>query len=257
MKNVTREVHTTTNFSIFKKLEGNRDVEKGRAKTIQQSISENGYVGAPIVVNEKMEVIDGQGRLKACEELSVPIPYIIVPGLTVRECMVLNRNTRNWKDIDYVRSYAHQGKTSYMRLLKLVERYGHGPQVAIYASKNKRVGGGTGSGSSLRNGTLELSEEEYKRGEETLSKIEPMMGYVKSSSVHTQALTIALCYAVNNKDVKYERLLETVATRHLLLKPYTVITDILDDLSEKYNTNLKGGTKRIYLKTAYLEEQYG
>lgn len=256
MDKIINTVYETTNYDQFVFLDTNREIDKSRLKVVTQSIAEHGYIGSPIEVNEKMEIIDGQARTMACKDLGVPIPYVVVPGLGVQQCMILNRATRNWKDMDYVKSFAKQGIKSYILLLDLVNRFGHGPQVAVYASKNKRIGGGTGSGGALRNGNFTMSVEEYERGKRTLEKIEPMMGYVKSSAVHTQALTIALCYAVNNPKVDYNRLLETVAQRHLLLKPYTVITDILEDLSEKYNTNLKGGTKRIYLKSAYLEDQY-
>lgn len=58
-------VYRTNNYDQFKRLVGNREVNPKRVKTIKKSVEEIGYIPNPIIVNENMEVIDGQGRLQA------------------------------------------------------------------------------------------------------------------------------------------------------------------------------------------------
>lgn len=58
-------IYKTDDHTLFKKLEGNRDVRS--VEKIIKSIDNVGYVLSPILVNEKYEVIDGQNRLEACK----------------------------------------------------------------------------------------------------------------------------------------------------------------------------------------------
>ena len=66
-------VKSTTKYKIFKKLLANREVTQTRVNNIIDSIQRVGYVTSPIIVNEKMEIIDGQGRLEALQELNLPV----------------------------------------------------------------------------------------------------------------------------------------------------------------------------------------
>ena len=65
------DIYITADYGKFKKLPGNRDV-KGTQKIID-SIETVGYVLSPILVNENMEVIDGQNRLDALRALKLPV----------------------------------------------------------------------------------------------------------------------------------------------------------------------------------------
>ena len=79
-------VNRTTDYSLFKRLEGNRNVLEIRVKRITASIKKVGWIQNPVIVNEKMEVIEGQGRLEALKRLGMPVDYIIVPGIGLDEC---------------------------------------------------------------------------------------------------------------------------------------------------------------------------
>ncbi|WP_299997811.1 ParB N-terminal domain-containing protein, partial [uncultured Clostridium sp.] len=68
-----KTIQNTKDYLIFKKLEGNRPVVNRRVNKIIASIQNVGYITSPLIVNEKMEVIDGQGRLEALEQLKMPV----------------------------------------------------------------------------------------------------------------------------------------------------------------------------------------
>ena len=79
--NFDSNVKFTRDYSRFKKVVGNRDVKS--YKRVLESIKNVGYIPNPIIVNENYEVIDGQHRLQACEELGISIAYIMIPGLNI------------------------------------------------------------------------------------------------------------------------------------------------------------------------------
>ena len=95
-------VYRTNDYSQFNKLVGNRAVTRDRVMAIIESVNTVGYVLSPIVVNEKMEIIDGQGRAEAFEELGLPIDYVIAEGAGIAECIQLNIKQKNWGLIDEV-----------------------------------------------------------------------------------------------------------------------------------------------------------
>ena len=62
------KVYKTTDLSIFKSIDGNRVPNLQHIKRLAQSINVYGMKCNPILVNEQMEVIDGQHRLAAAIE---------------------------------------------------------------------------------------------------------------------------------------------------------------------------------------------
>lgn len=248
------EIKTTTNYTIFKRLEGNREITRSRESAILSSIRENGYVGAPILVNSEMEVIDGQGRLSACETLGIPIPYCMKSDADIKTCMILNQNTRNWKDEDYVKSYVEQGNENFKKLLYLMEKYDLGVQTVVFAIKGHQHGGG--SNSPIRRGSFKVNDEEYKKADAILEKLMPLLPFIKRAKAHTQKLSFAIMYAIGNPSVDYERLRDVLSKKYHEIEPYSVLEDLLDEISKRYNYGLKGSTQRIYLKTDYEKEKY-
>ena len=118
------DVFLEDDLTRFKTLKGNRSVEESRVKKIMKSIEDITMIDAPIIVNEKMEVIDGQGRLEACKRLGIPVPYLMIKGLGVRHCRAMNINQTNWTLTDYIKSHADGGSEDYKRLLDFMNDCG-------------------------------------------------------------------------------------------------------------------------------------
>ena len=99
------KVYKTNDYSLFKKINGNRAVNKLHLNRLIDSIKNDDLTHAvPIVVNKKYEIIDGQHRFDACLTLKKPIYYIVVDG-SLKEVQILNQNSKNWKSEDYILGY--------------------------------------------------------------------------------------------------------------------------------------------------------
>ena len=55
------KIYETTDYNRFRYIEGNRKVN--HAKKIVQSIQAIGRLMKPVLINERWEIIDGQGTL--------------------------------------------------------------------------------------------------------------------------------------------------------------------------------------------------
>ena len=73
-------IHYTKDYHVFTYLKGNRDVVNKHVRDLSGEI-ETRDLEIPIIVNEKMEVCDGQHRLEAYKVLGKQVPYIIKEGL--------------------------------------------------------------------------------------------------------------------------------------------------------------------------------
>jgi hypothetical protein len=110
------KVYQTSDLSIFKQIDGNRIPNLQHIKRLAESIRVYGMKCNPILVNERMEVIDGQHRLMAAKEAESFVYYIIVNGYSLSEVHTLNLNQKNWTKRDFMEGYANMGIESYIKL---------------------------------------------------------------------------------------------------------------------------------------------
>jgi len=124
-------VYETNDYSHFKILEGNRNLNKLHVARLKKSFS-NGYLFSPILVNDKMEIIDGQHRMQAAMELELPIRFIKLNGYGLREVQILNTNMKNWKKEDYLNGYCDLKYPEYIRFRNFMRKF---PDFGIAASE--------------------------------------------------------------------------------------------------------------------------
>ena len=94
------------NLTKFSLLDNNRNINKNHVNMLVVSIRKKGQL-MPIVVNEEKEVIEGQHRLKACEELGIPVAYIIMAQTTSKDISMINNSQKSWHTNDYLKHFSH------------------------------------------------------------------------------------------------------------------------------------------------------
>jgi hypothetical protein len=231
-------------YSKFKRIDGNRAVLDGRVEKIIASIKSRGFIGA-IVVNEKMEVIDGQGRLEACKQLNVSIDYIIEEGLTIDDCISMNISGTPWNMMDYINSYAARGYKDYVVLKDFLTKSDYSFKVACYAIFETA---GTNRDEVIKTGKLVISQEQLDFAYEILDFWKNFDGISTNRRAELYA-AILYCYKMdivdNNRLVRkilaFPKAFETIAT----------ITDAIDVIEDCYNNRLKG--EHVYIETEYFK----
>ena len=94
-------IHETTDYKAFHILKGGRVPTEERVNTLIATIEKVGFIPAPIIVNEKFEIIDGACRVAACERLGLPVHYIIQNGAGVAQCVALHEATERATKSDF------------------------------------------------------------------------------------------------------------------------------------------------------------
>jgi uncharacterized protein YutD len=117
------------------------------------------FIINPIMVNENLEIIDGQHRFTASKELGLPIYYIVEQGGRLEDVQVLNTNTKNWTLSDYIDSYCNLGNENYLKIKEFISIF---PDLSISSCVdiltdylNSNYGR-----KSLRNGSLVIKNYE-------------------------------------------------------------------------------------------------
>ena len=119
---VVSQVNQTNDYSMFRTLEGNRNVNKLHVKRLKDSF-QRAYLLSPIIVNERFEIIDGQHRFEAAVQTGLPINFIIAPNYGLREVQMLNENMKNWKKEDYLKAYCDLKHPEYLRFRNFMRRF--------------------------------------------------------------------------------------------------------------------------------------
>lgn len=158
MKTVNK-VKCTNDYTIFKTLEGNRTVNKLHVKRLINSF-EKKYLISPIIVNEQMQIIDGQHRFEAAKELSLPIYFIIVKGYGLNEVQMLNQNTKNWTKLDYLNAYCDLNYPEYIKFRDFMNKF---PDFGISACETILTDRPSGSYKTKK--SEELVDETNKSGQ--------------------------------------------------------------------------------------------
>ena len=93
--NCNTQVRYTTEYSKFKLMPDNRDVSEKHVAELVVNIRKRGQL-QPILINEKWQVLDGQGRLKACILLGIPVMYLLSYKTTIKDVILINTTQKSW-----------------------------------------------------------------------------------------------------------------------------------------------------------------
>lgn len=104
------EIQKTKNYEEFKLCEYNRPVDPFHVRKLKEVLSvDNQLSFHPIIVNEKMEIIDGQHRFVAAKELGLEL-YYLKGDLDYSHILSTNINQKKLALKDVVKFYAFRDR---------------------------------------------------------------------------------------------------------------------------------------------------
>ena len=247
--NIIAQVYETYNYSKFRKLEFNRSVLKDRKEKLMASFRA-GEVMNPIVVNEKDEIIDGQGRFEARKELGLPIQYVIAQGANIDDCRRMNQYNSKWSTADWVTSHAESGNQNFVILRDVNSEVGLG-YVKILRLCNKSGGGRTGT--SITEGTLIFTQKDA----DTVRKVVGLGKEIVEALVFTSEINAAFYTAVKvvceTPGYKHEKMLNNCRNCRSTYNQMAGLESQLKEFSRIYN--YRAATKDKLYFERYMENR--
>jgi len=151
-------VYKTKDYKKFKRVKGNRDMSLAQIQKLVRSTNEEDLSASlPVIVNEKMEVVDGQHRIQAAKKRDKHVHYIVVEGADLNTVQLLNSNTKSWGINDYIRSYVERGYDHYETLLSFMSEFSLPATISASILSGRKVDAGGGVGTIIKTGRFEAN----------------------------------------------------------------------------------------------------
>ena len=230
----------TTDYSIFKEITSNREVDPKHVRKLVAAISKKNLLHAnPIKVNESLQVIDGQHRLAAAKELGLPI-YYEISNITREDVSTLNSNQKNWNAMNYIDFWAVEKKEAYLKISSMISTYSDIAISAILALSN---GEGKRSLEQLKEGNLDVSNIGHCK--EVCDICLELNRRFQKDFVFDSRFPLALSAALNDENFKTEILLSKIsASPRDWVRCHTKV-QYMEMIEEIYNRNLSKNKIRL------------
>ncbi len=248
----TAVVYETTNYSMFKEMEHNRDVMESRVGKLVASFSEKEILN-PIVVNEKCEIVDGQGRFEALKRLGRPIKFVVSFGANIEDCRRMNAYNTNWTANDFVISYANSGNKNYIRIKKCRETTGFSynminrlanKSVNAVKDKSKKQ---TWSTNKISTGDLSFTEDDLKTVLLFADHATEIINSLALSAKPKDVFYIALKIASAHECYDNTRMLQKCKKNRSSFTVMASLEDMLKEFSRVFNYGVQSSS-RVYFE---------
>jgi hypothetical protein len=104
-------------YTKFSFSHSNRVVIDNHVKALVKSLKQKDIgESCPILVDDKLEIVDGQHRFHARKQLGLPIYYTIIRDYDQLDLILLNQYNKRWSMDDYVHTYASRGLKDYINI---------------------------------------------------------------------------------------------------------------------------------------------
>lgn len=230
----------TRDYSIFKKLDSNREIYKPNLKKIINSMSMvNLLPFKPILVDEQMRVVDGQHRLRAAEELGLEVYYQINKSSSSRDIILMNANQKAWCKDDYLNFYANEGNRDYIMMKGYCERKSISVADFIKLIKGYRAV----KDKLFQEGNMKFPEpskiEEINLILERIKEIQDVIKQYflisENNFIHSKKLKSALQLILDNPNIDYDLFLKKLVNKMESLRPCVSVPSYYMMLVSIYN----------------------
>jgi len=239
------KIYFTREYTQFKSIVGNRMLNEGKINRIIKDIQEglNMLKFCPIIVDEDMNVIDGQHRLWVARKLKDNVYYVISKKTTLQDIASMNSNTERWKGRDFIHCYVAQGNINYEILRNFIDKYDLPITSALLLlSGKKKIEGGAGDRIKdiFENGLFSVKDEPLAK-----AIMEKVGMFEQFSGRKTRPFITAIITLFNAGKCDWEHLGKKYASNPDALQSCSYTKDYLLQLEKIYNL---GSQKR---KTIY------
>jgi hypothetical protein len=173
-----------------------------------------------------MEIIDGQHRLEALQQISWDVPYTIHPGYNIEHVQRLNNTVKAWTTIDYIRSRAEIGVPGYDMLLDFLTRHDCGifEMAAVLRITQPQI-------RNMKSGVT--IQPDYERGEAIMAQVNAVKPFYDGYKRRNFVIAIAKLY--DNPNFNFEIFLRKLQLNPTAMKNCTEVRDYIDLIEEIYN----------------------
>lgn len=233
------DIKITKNYSSFKRLKGNRKLYPKHIKMLADAFKGKPDVLSynPVVVNEKMQVIDGQHRIEAARKADIPVYYIMHKNLKLKDVQALNSGTKAWAPMDYALSYMELGKLDYQLYVDIAEDSPFSHDILRFV-----LSGGRCNIHMFKSGGFQMWNT--LRATDFLDRTCDFKDFYKAYTDKTFVMAFYKVYFKDNgrtvrEEYNHEYMLQQLTKEPNVINNWFEVADYLRELEAIYNSGLK------------------
>tara|TARA_R100001369_G_scaffold87739_1_gene123498 strand:+ start:73 stop:918 length:846 start_codon:yes stop_codon:yes gene_type:complete len=239
-------IESSYDYELFSLLPNNRPIKEAHIKRLVEKIKIKD-LKQPIQINQEFQILDGQHRFYAYQQLKLPIPYFINNSVSEIDIAVLNSTTSKWSDKDYLHYWLGKEKEeninngAYQTLNWFLNKYKVVLPMGVFllsSIPHIRTAGFREGKLKIRN--LELAKERA----EFIISLKPYFEYYKKVP-----FLQALYYLMRHKDFSLERMYQAISKNSSELHGQASRNGYIDNLLKVYNKGLSA--RKQFNKTVF------
>jgi hypothetical protein len=233
-------IYWSTKYGQFKWLKGNREINEAKVKKLIKDIEAGIDLlkYAPIIVNDNMEIIDGQHRFMAAKQLKKPVHYVIHRFADLQVVPAINSKSTRWRTVDYLNSYVDLKKPVYMAIMQFVDHF-QGVSIST-AAKLFHEGNATGNESmeAFRDGLISAEFQDKAHDlAELLTDFKPYMDNPFSSRMF-KVIELIHSNGKYDHELMIRKLEETGRRIENIANPKSIIQELESIINHKSRTRI-------------------
>ena len=250
-------IFTTTNYSMFGHIGGNRNLDTSNLNKIKQSVSKKHIKTNAVIcildvedVKVPLKIVDGQHRFEACKDLNIPVSYVIDSSLTMSSILnditLLNTASKEWDVSDFMNSEAQKGNQNYVLYSQVYNifnnSFDHESLFYILNNDDSRTCPKI-SYPLFKSGQLHFDQSDYNYLIQRLKDISKFDYYNELGG--KRYYQKALNQLINTKGFDMGQMLSKIQTRQSTIVKCTTVDGALRQLGDIYNWKSQSGKVRF------------
>lgn len=243
----------TKDYHRFSFYLGNRALKKNHIETCKKKLSTK-YLNVPITVKSlpdgKLGIVEGQHRFKACQELGLPVKYVLeTQKITLKDIQMLNSNSSTWRLHDFFEANIHLQKPDYQYLQEFQTKYKLELKICIVllSGANYLTGHFTKYYQDFLDGEWHISPENKETAQIRASRIKEISSYLSHLSFKS-FLQRACLIVVSNPNYKHEIMMQKIKYQTDKILMHRSISFIVQDLIRVYNHKTREADRLVFTK---------
>jgi len=256
---VLTTIFTTTDYSIFGHIGGNRNLDPSNLNKIKQSVSKKHIKTNAVIcildLNDPikpLKMVDGQHRFEACKDLNIPVSYVIDSSLSMASILnditLLNTASKEWDVSDFMNSEAQKGNQNYILYSKVYNSFDKSfDHESLFYILNSDVSRTLPKISypNFKDGGLRFNQSDFNYLSQRLTDISQFNYYNEMGG--KRYYQKALNQFLNTSGFNMNQMLAKLQARQSTITKCTTVEGSLKQLADIYNYKIQSG--RIGFKT--------
>ena len=176
------KIYYTSDYDVFRKKDGNRDLNQGLVNKLYRSIMDNGWYDVSIIIiGDNMTVLDGQHRLEALKRIksdtgiTYKVRYVVSRELDdLKKIISWQKDRAAWTTNDYANSYSEMGNKHYTTYMEFRKKYKFSHTLAVILLMGNLAEGGRLT-DKFRHGHFVVND--YSQSEQYALRVQSLQQY--------------------------------------------------------------------------------